>query len=171
MVTDNHAFGVFYEDVKNVVFQAVLASGRDRGRAEDAVASAFLKALERWESVSAMNNPTAWVIRVALNNYNSGWRVWRREVRASVPQCSAPADYPSHHVIVELVWRLSARQRAVVALRILADLSERDTATVLGITPKTVSVHLHRAIEKLRAGIAVLEKEEEAWKIEKLPAK
>jgi DNA-directed RNA polymerase specialized sigma24 family protein len=46
--------------------------------------------------------------------------------------------------------RLPARQRQVVALRLLLDLDTNRTAQVLGIAPGTVQAHLGRAIASLR---------------------
>ena len=74
------SFASFYEEVRDRVFQTVLVTGRHPTRAEDAVGDAFAKAYEKWESVGRMANPTGWVIRVAINRYNSDWRIWRREL-------------------------------------------------------------------------------------------
>jgi RNA polymerase sigma-70 factor (ECF subfamily) len=49
-----------------------------------------------------------------------------------------------------LIARLPRRQREVVALRVLADLSAEETGALLGIAPATVHVHLHRALAALR---------------------
>jgi RNA polymerase sigma factor (sigma-70 family) len=171
MGSSEQPFAAFYGAAKDRVFQAVLASVRNPARAEDAVADAFLKAYERWESVGHMENPTAWVVRVALNRYRSDWRIWRREVPEPPPAHSVSDEFPLDAAIIHLVWRLPARQREVVALRVLTDLSEHDTAVALGISPKTVSVHLHRALEKLRAGLEPMQKEEQRWTTQDLPAK
>lgn len=48
---------------------------------------------------------------------------------------------------------LPARQREVVTLRVFFDLDTADTARILGISPGTVGVHLHRALAALRAQI------------------
>ncbi len=53
--------------------------------------------------------------------------------------------------LIRLVWELPLRQRQVVALRILADLSTADTAQALGIAEGTVKAMLHRALRRLRA--------------------
>ena len=55
----------------------------------------------------------------------------------------------------ELRWpkrlsRLPRRQRQVVALRYLSDLSERDVASMLGVSAGAVKTHLHRALGVLR---------------------
>ena len=118
-------FATFYRLQKDPIYRAVLLATRQPERAEDAVAEAFTKAYGNWARVSRHPAPAAWVIRSALNSFRSGWRV----------------------------WRLPARQREVVALRLLADLDTRQTAAVLGIAPKTVTVHLHRAVGRLRAGL------------------
>jgi DNA-directed RNA polymerase specialized sigma24 family protein len=48
------------------------------------------------------------------------------------------------------VGGLPARQRQVVALRVLLDLDTERTARVLGIAPGTVQAHLGRAMAALR---------------------
>lgn len=164
-------FAMFYDEVRDRVFRALLASGRHPVRAEDAVAEAFLKAYERWDSVGSMTNPTAWVVRVALNQYNSDWRIWRREMPDPPEGDAVSADHPSDHDLLEFVWRLPKRQREVVALRVLADLSEQDVAGVLGISAKTVSVHLHRALGTLRTDMAAIQREKDPWTTQTSPAK
>ena len=72
-----------------------------------------------------------------------------------MPEVVAPTP-PSLRLepeLLGLLWRLPTRQREVVALRILADLDTKHTAAVLGIAPKTVTVHLHRALQSLRAAL------------------
>ena len=46
--------------------------------------------------------------------------------------------------------RLPARQREVVALRLILDLDTAHTAEVLGIAPGTVMAHMGRAMAALR---------------------
>ena len=52
---------------------------------------------------------------------------------------------------------LPKRQREVVVLRYLADLSEAQTAAALGCAPGTVKTHAARGLEALRAVLAVPE--------------
>jgi len=147
-------FSTFYRLHKDPVYRAVLLATKQPERAEDAVAEAFAKAYRNWARVSSHPAPAAWVIRSALNSFRSGWRVWRREI-PEIPDvaAAAPSDPGLESDLLMLIWRLPARQREVVALRLLADLDTRQTATVLGISPKTVTVHLHRALGRLRAAL------------------
>jgi RNA polymerase sigma factor (sigma-70 family) len=147
-------FATFYRLHKDSVYRAVLLATKQPERAEDAVADAFTKAYGNWARVSHHPAPAAWVIRSALNSFRSGWRVWRREL-PEMPDVAVavPPDPGLESDLLLLIWRLPARQREVVALRLLADLDTRQTAAVLGISPKTVSVHLHRALGQLRAAL------------------
>jgi RNA polymerase sigma-70 factor (ECF subfamily) len=142
-------FEAFYRDALNPVYRAVLLATRHPERAEDAVHEAFARALERWDRVSVHENPRAWVIRVALNHHSSSWRVWQREA-AEPPEIAVEDELPIDPWLLRTVWRLPVRQRQVVALRILLDLSAEQTAETLGITAGAVGAHLHRALGTLR---------------------
>jgi RNA polymerase sigma-70 factor (ECF subfamily) len=135
------------------------AATGNRSGAEDAVAEAFTKAYVRWTRVAEHPSPTGWVVRTALNAHRSWWRRLRRERPSD--DMAAAAEPAGHGVggqgdsgieldIGRLVANLPARQREVVALRVLADLPAREVGAVLGIEAATVHVHLHRALETLR---------------------
>jgi RNA polymerase sigma factor (sigma-70 family) len=49
--------------------------------------------------------------------------------------------------------RLPARQRQVIALRLILDLDTSGTAKALGIRPNTVMVHMARALATLRSDL------------------
>lgn len=143
-------FAGFYLASKDRVFRAVLAACGDRASAEDAVAEAYARGCARWSSLREHPNPTAWILRTALNVRRSWWRRLRREVLGDAPDRAAPADEIAEPGLRGLVAALPRRQREVVALRLLADLSAEQTADLLGIAVGTVHTHLHRALGTLR---------------------
>lgn len=146
-------FAGFYVAHRDSVFRAVLLTTRHPQRAEDAVQEAFVRALARWPVVQELDHPRAWLVRVAMNVSTSWWRKLRRE-RADPPDRPAlPDERPIDGELVRLVWQLSPRQRQVVALRVLADLSIADTAEILGVAEGTVKALLHRALRALRASL------------------
>ena len=99
------------------------------------------------------SNPLAWTILVALNAHSSGWRIWRRE-SPEPPDVAVADELPIDPFLMRAVWRLPRRQREVVALRILADLSAEQTAQLLGISAGAVGSHLYRALGTLRENLA-----------------
>ncbi len=62
--------------------------------------------------------------------------------------------------IMAALLRLPARQRQVVALRLLLDLDTAGTAQVLGIAPGTVQAHLGRALAALRGDLIAIGQKE-----------
>ena len=139
------------------LLRAVLVSVGDRAAAQDLVDEAFARAWASWRTVSRHPAPTAWVVRTAPNENISRWRRRRREVSvpdpgmvADSPAADWAADSPVDARIMAALMRLSARQRQVVALRLLLDLDTGRTAEVLGIAPGTVMAHLGRAMAALR---------------------
>jgi RNA polymerase sigma factor (sigma-70 family) len=151
-------FADFFAATRNGVFRVVFAATGTRTGAEDAVAEAYTRAYSRWDSVRNHPNPTAWVLRTALNVHRSVWRRLRREVLAGEPPepLSPGGDGPAPPLdrrVRAAVRALPRRQREVVALRLLADLSADETGAVLGVAPATVHVHLHRALGTLRTSL------------------
>lgn len=144
------AFAAFYASSRADVYRAVLLRTRSPEIAEDACQEAFIRAYADWARVARHGNPTAWVARVALNQATSWWRRWRREL-PDPPETAGPGGLDAvEDAVVRLVWRLPERQRQVVALRILLDLSIADSAEVMGVTSGTVKATLHQALATLR---------------------
>jgi RNA polymerase sigma-70 factor (sigma-E family) len=150
-------FAEFYRSAADECLRAVLVSIGDRDTARDLVDEAFARAWASWRTVSRHPAPKAWVVRTALNLSISRWRRRRREV--SVPDPGSVADLPAaagasgslvDPRIMAALARLPARQRQVVALRLIIDLDTARTAEVLGIAPGTVMAHLGRAMATLR---------------------
>jgi DNA-directed RNA polymerase specialized sigma24 family protein len=153
-------FAEFYKASWTPCLRAVSASVADPRLAEDLVAEAFARAWGSWRDVSRHPAPRAWVVRTALNASVSWWRRHHREVAlgAQDPAGRDPAGFgggtgPGEGVdtaLLEAVRRLPAREREVIALRLILDLDTETTAKQLGIAPGTVRAHLSRAMVALR---------------------
>jgi len=134
---------------------AVLLTG-DWALAEDLVQTALAKTWPRWERVSARDDPEFYVRRVMVNTWATWWRRrWRGEqASAAVPEGPARDDVAAE-VAVRMAVRdalgsLTRRQRAVLVLRVVDDLSEAQVASLLGCPPGTVKSAMSRALAKLR---------------------
>jgi len=153
-------FAEFYRRSKDECLGAVLVSVGNQDTAEDLVAEAFARACASWRTVSQHPAPALWVVRTALNTNISRWRRRGREI--PVPDPGRISDRPSDDwasgravdpQIMAALMRLSARQRQVVALRLVLDLDTARTAEVLGITPNTVMAHMAKALAALRCDL------------------
>src|SRR6266699_2780114 len=137
MGSQRRDFAEFYRESCDDCLRAVLVSVGNRDTAQDLVDEAFARAFASWRTVSRHPAPAAWVIRTALNANISRWRRRRREVPVpdpgvvtDLPAGQEPPDSLIEPRIKAALMRLSARQRPVVALRLLLDLDTQRTAEV-----------------------------------------
>jgi len=128
----------------------------DRGRAEDLAQDGYAKAYAAWTRIRG-GDPQAYVRRCIVNANTDWWRrrSWREQPRPLVPDQPERADMTTMHaardVVLRALARLTARERAVIALRFYSDLTEFQIAHELGIAPGTVKSTVARALGKLRA--------------------
>lgn len=125
----------------------------ERTAAEDVAAEALARAYSRWSSVS--DHAHAWVITVATN---LALDVGRKRTRAADRRFELVEEGKVDNVELRLdlqdaLRALPRRQREVVALRFLADFSERATAAALAIDIGTVKSHASRGLSRLRTTV------------------
>lgn len=136
---------------------ALAVAAGDVDVAQDVVSEAFARALERWDRVSAMDSPSGWVRQVAVNLLRRRHRRAALERRLLGGRPARNTEAPSQTIDPDLwaaVIALPPRQRAVLGLRIVLDLSQEDTATLLGIRPGTVSATLVEARRSVTRALA-----------------
>jgi RNA polymerase sigma-70 factor (sigma-E family) len=122
--------------------------------AEDLVSDVLDRAFERWERISGMAQPHAYVRRMVVNEYLS----WRRRLTRTAPRAevepmviSDGADERAERdAMLRCLAGLPRKQRAAVVLRYYAGLSDKEIATQLGCREPTVRSQIHRALNALR---------------------
>jgi RNA polymerase sigma-70 factor (sigma-E family) len=139
-----------------LVRTAYLLTG-DRHHAEDLAQTALTRAYQGWHRVQGSENPDAYVHRILVRCNASRFRKRRVAESLTDPPESARAAAGDHaeqivqrRALLAALQDLTARQRAVVVLRYWADLSERETADIVGCSTGTVKSQCHRALAKLR---------------------
>jgi RNA polymerase sigma-70 factor (sigma-E family) len=137
---------------------AYLLTG-DQHQAEDLLQTSLAKLYLSWDKVRDRGSVDAYVRRIMVNENNSLWRRgWRRRELATetVPE-TAPFhdeyDEGAGAAVWAVVQTLPRRARAVVVLRYYEQLSEAETAEVLGISVGTVKSQCSRALATLRERI------------------
>lgn len=134
----------------------------DHALAEDLLQTALTKSWFAWGRIEG--DPEPYVRKVLFNTYASWWRrKWNGEQATEVlPDPGTPdhsASAAAGHDLWDAIGRLPKRQRAVVVLRYYEDLSEAETADLLGCSRGTVKSQLSKALAKLRLDPAVLDAE------------
>jgi RNA polymerase sigma-70 factor (ECF subfamily) len=151
-----HAGGLFG-------YACVLARG-DRALADDLVQAAFETAAREWGILRCLaeQQRRTWLRTTIANIAVSGFRreaAWRdRLPRIEARYRKAPVDLPAQafsSIVLERCWQIiqdmPERQHAVAALRWQQGMKQTEIAAALGMTEKTVSVHLARARQRLIA--------------------
>ncbi|GAA3227451.1 SigE family RNA polymerase sigma factor [Streptomyces sp. XM83C] len=127
--------------------------------AEDLLQTALAKTYVAWERIEDHRALDGYVRRALVNTRTSQWRKRKVDEFATdelpepdpLPGEGDPAERQAlHDAMWRAVMKLPARQRAMVVLRYYEDLSEAQTAEVLGVSVGTVKSAVSRALGKLR---------------------
>jgi RNA polymerase sigma-70 factor (sigma-E family) len=125
----------------------------DRGLAEDLLQTALAATWSRRDNLRHDDALEAYVRKAMLNTLTS-WR--RRRSFHEIPTHDLPdaADTArdggeTRVELLKAIAKLPLKQRAVIALRYLEDLSEAATAHALGCSVGTVKSHTSRALRAL----------------------
>ncbi|SCL15820.1 RNA polymerase sigma-70 factor, sigma-E family [Micromonospora rhizosphaerae] len=148
-------FTAFVNERGDALLRVAYALAGNQHAAEDLLQNALAKAYARWPRIRGDAEP--YVKRILYHDQVSGWR--RRSHRAEVSVAALP-ERPAerdlgHDSDLRLLLRdalllLPPRQRAVLTLRYLEDLTVDETAAILGCRAGTVASQASRALAKLR---------------------
>mgnify|MGYP000179747658 CR=1 FL=1 len=128
----------------------------DRHQAEDVLQTALAKLYLSWDKVRDRGAVDAYVRRIIVNETTSSWRrPWHRRERATdvLPETATHHDTyddGGSAALWDVVRSLPPQARAVVVLRYFEDLTEAQTAQVLGCSVGTVKSQASKAFAKLR---------------------
>ncbi|MFE0705061.1 SigE family RNA polymerase sigma factor [Streptomyces sp. NPDC058872] len=124
--------------------------------ADDLAADAMLALWRRWDRVRAAEHPAAYARGVVANLVRTRIRGAVRERRRIAafwdrrPEHVEGPDVPAVVDVRTALCALPFRKRACVVLRHAFDLSERDTALVLGVSVGTVKSQTARGMKELQ---------------------
>lgn len=149
--------GFVVEHEQRLLGTAYLLTG-DFGHAQDLVQTALAKAYRHWAWVSAADHPVAYVRRTMVNTHVSWLRRLSSTERVSPVVADRADDDPQAALAVKdevrrALLQLSPRVRAALVLRYFEDLTEVETARLMGCATSTVSTYTARGLAALRRAL------------------
>ncbi|GHF70091.1 SigE family RNA polymerase sigma factor [Streptomyces thermodiastaticus] len=153
------SFSAYVRHRRPVLLRTARSLTANPSDAEDLLQTALAKTYAAWERIEDQRALDGYVRRALLNTRTSQWRKRKVDEFAcgELPEPEAEpgsADPAEQQALRDAMWRaitkLPARQRAMVVLRYYEDLSEAQTAEVLGVSVGTVKSAVSRALGKLR---------------------
>lgn len=148
--------------------RATVFLGAGAHEAEDLAQQTLIRCYTRWTMVSAAANVEAYVYRILLNQLRDARRTrwWRGRVDVDPETADAAGpDGTDGFAVADAVHRaledLTKPQREVVVLRYFVQLTEAQTAEVLGIPAGTVKSRLSRSLAQLASSHQLADLSEE----------
>ncbi len=163
---DVRAFEELVRMHQDIAFRTAFLFTRSAADAEDAAQDAFVKA---WRALPRFRSGAPfkpWLLRIvaneARNRRRSAGRRAELTLRAAAAQPSGDAapspeaaalDRGRRDELLRHVQSLAERDRDVIACRYFLELSEQETAAVLGVRVGTVKSRTARALARLQAEV------------------
>ncbi|MEV4202021.1 SigE family RNA polymerase sigma factor [Micromonospora globbae] len=162
---DVDGFDEFYQGSRQRLLGFVFVLTGNLAEAQDAVQEAYIRAWQRWSTVSGYDDPEAWVRVVATRIAVSRWRSLRSRARAYLRHGATETVPPPGTETVEVVAalrRLPEEQRTALALYYLLGMPVAEVARETDAPVGTVKARLSRGRAALAGLLAVSDLEEAA---------
>jgi RNA polymerase sigma-70 factor (sigma-E family) len=147
-LTFEEVFPVLVRDAYRVAYRLL----GDRTEAQDVAQEACARTYSRWASVRDHAEP--WCVRVAsnlaLDLLRARTRAVRRDERMRTNTVVATPQIDERLDLYAALAKLPRRQRETVVLRYLGDLSEAQTADLIGCSVGSVKTHASRGLAALK---------------------
>ncbi|MCW2943598.1 MAG: polymerase, sigma-24 subunit, subfamily [Actinoallomurus sp.] len=153
---DDESFVTFVAERGTALLRTANLLCGARSDAEDILQTALEKAYRHWGKLSSDSNPEPYVRKILVNLTVSRarrWRVLREVYMPSPPELPAASESSTvelRGMLMDELRRLGPRQRAVLVLRYWEDMSEAETAKMLGCSVGTVKSQAARGLARLR---------------------
>jgi RNA polymerase sigma-70 factor (ECF subfamily) len=146
-------FESFFRTEYRSLCQALVLLVGDAFEAEEIAQETMARVLERWDRVGAMESPSGYAYRTALNLQRK--RIRRLAVRAKrrfapVPVADIGAGASDRQDVRRALQDLPDGLRAALILVDWLDMDTEEAGRVLDLKPASVRVRLHRARSALR---------------------
>jgi RNA polymerase sigma-70 factor (sigma-E family) len=143
---------LLYRQHREALFRLAYGLVGDRAEAEELVQDAFAGLIRRWPSLRDLDAAPAYLKAAVVNGARARWRRRTRRNLARPgprPVVHQDRDVSEESAMMQAIGQLAMRKRACVVLRYYADLTEAETALVLGVSVGTVKSQTAKALQQL----------------------
>jgi RNA polymerase sigma-70 factor (ECF subfamily) len=148
-------FDEFFRATHRRAFAWMCLVTGDRHEAEEIVQDAYLRLLERWERVQAIEDLEGYLYRTTMNVFRNRFRRAGLAIRRTFAAPAVSDDLRAvedRDELVRMLRPLAPRQRAAVLATSILDLTAEDAGKLLGMKAATVRALASRARQQLREG-------------------
>jgi RNA polymerase sigma factor (sigma-70 family) len=134
-------FSTFFAEEHRGLFKALYFVTGNRADAAELMQDAFLKLWERWDMLDRIEDPTAYLFRVALNGSRMRARAARRAGRRLVTVERDRDQFDEIELredVRRLLLDLAPRQRAALLLLDMYGYGSEEAGRIMSIRPSTV---------------------------------
>jgi len=148
------SFDEFFAAESESLYRRMRLVTRDHHEAEEVVQDAFLSLYARWDRITDVSDPVAYLYRTAFNAWKKRSMRAMRTIRSMAFPPAREDEFDAadaRTVVGEALGHLPPRQRAAIVLTELMGLSSEEAGEILGIRPVTARVLASQARATLRA--------------------
>jgi RNA polymerase sigma factor (sigma-70 family) len=148
------AFEEFFDEHCSHLLRALFLVTGNTQEAEELMQDTFIAVWERWDRVGAMDNPSGYLYRTAINRHRSAGRRVARAARRIVGLDGGADHFAASYerdALARAMAQLPPRQRETIVLAELLGYSAEEAGPILGIAPATVRVHTSKARSAIRS--------------------
>jgi len=158
---NNEAFSELYNQTIHTVYRTLYFLSRHPEELNDIVQNVYVELYKNLAKFDRARSFQYWLTGIAVRQHQAYRRQrWRQQRNEAVEVRMTPAAEPdfadslidkvSHEHLVEQIAALSYKQKQVVILHYLNELTHEEIADILQIPPGTVKSRLHSALSRLR---------------------
>jgi RNA polymerase sigma-70 factor (sigma-E family) len=151
----DEAFAVFVDAHWTQLVRSAVLLGCSEDEAEDLAQTTLARCYVAWSKVDQARDTNAYLYRILINTLSKSRkrRWWGEHPTDVLPDIEATAD-PADAIALtsavrQALLHLGVHHRTVLVLRFFADLSEQQTADVLGVPIGTVKSRVSRGLAQL----------------------
>ncbi|MCK9526834.1 MAG: sigma-70 family RNA polymerase sigma factor [Limnochordia bacterium] len=149
-----------FEEYYDKIYRFFLFNVHSHEQAQDLAGEVFCRVASAWPTYDPEKAAVStWVFTVAKNLLRDSWRK-RRLVQVELGEIAINAELDDgaekaeqKEMLCQALQTLTSRERELIGLKYVADLSTAEIASLTGLSPNNIRVTLFRTMKKLQTKV------------------